>query len=139
MMSPRRSCRSCGRARRRSGVQALELLAQAHPNDPAVGQLLSDSLCSGRREEAQYAAGVLGRIGTEDARTALVSALTGKDANLAAAAAGALGQIGMTDQVKSALKSAAQSNPQVTTQVMQQLVQAGSPEGLRLAEELLNS
>src|SRR3569623_3473596 len=120
---------NAGGTRGQSRVQALALLAQAHPTAPAVGQLLSASLFSGRREEAQYAAGVLGRIGTEDARTALVSALPGNDANLAAAAAGALGQLGMTDQVKTALMSAAQSNPQVKTQELQQLVQAGSPEG----------
>ena len=76
------------------------MLAQATRTIPSVGQLLADSLFSGRREEAQYAAGVLGRIGTEDARQALVTALTGKDANLAAAAADALGQIGMTDSVE---------------------------------------
>ena len=104
---------------------------------PALGQLLSDSLFSGRRDEACYAASVLGRIGTEDARQALVAALTGKDKELAAAAAGALGQVGMTDSVKTALLSAAQSNPQVKMQVMNQLVQAGAPEGMRLAEEML--
>jgi HEAT repeat protein len=126
-------------ARGQTRVQALEVLAQSHPSDPSVGQLLTDSLFSGRHEEAQYAAGVLGRIGTEDARQALVTALTGKDANLAAAAANALGQVGMTDSVKAALMSAAQQSPLVKTQVMQQLVQSGAPEGLRLAEELLTS
>ena len=41
-------------ARRR--VQALDMLAQSHPSDPAVGQLLADSLFSGRRDEQNYAA-----------------------------------------------------------------------------------
>ena len=40
---------------------------------------------------------MLGRIGTEDARQALIAALTGKDKDLAAVAAGALGQVGLTD------------------------------------------
>ena len=87
--STSRGKRTARRASRRSRCSR-----RAHPSDPAVGQLLSDSLFSGRREEAQYAAGVLGRIGTEDARQALVAALSGKDATLAAAAASALGQIG---------------------------------------------
>src|SRR5205085_10249004 len=56
---------------------------------------------------------------------------------LAATAAGALGQMGMNDQVKSALLAASRDNPQVKLQVMNQLVSAGAPEGLRLAEEML--
>ena len=82
---------------------------------------------------------MLGRIGTEDARQALIAALTGKDKELAAAAAGALGQVGMTDQVKSALLVGGAAQPAVKMQVMQQLVQAGAPEGMRFAEEMLNS
>src|SRR5262249_31209104 len=60
-----------GKARGQTRVSALEMLAQAHPGDPAVGQLLSDALFSGRRDEATYAANVLGRMATEDARQAL--------------------------------------------------------------------
>jgi HEAT repeat protein len=81
----------------------------------------------------------MGRIGTEDSRQALVTALTGKDKDLAAAAAGALGQMGMTDQTKSALLSAARENPAVKMQVMQQLIQNGAPEGMRMAEEMLSA
>jgi HEAT repeat protein len=44
----------------------------------------------------------------------------------------------MTDPVKTALMSAAQSSPEVKQQVMGQLIQAGDPDGLRLAEDLLN-
>ena len=74
---------------------------------------------------------MLGRIGTEDARQALITALTGKDKELAAAAAGALGQMGMTDSARPRCSRAARDNPQVKMQVMQQLVQNGAPEGLR--------
>ena len=125
-------------SRGQARVTALETLAQTHPSDPAVGQLLSDALFSGRREESAYAATVMGRLGTEDARQALVVALTGKDEQLAAAAAGALGQMGMTDTVKTALLGAARDNPHVKMQVMNQLVALGAPEGLRLAEEMLS-
>ncbi|HWU90058.1 MAG TPA: HEAT repeat domain-containing protein, partial [Kofleriaceae bacterium] len=99
---------------------------------------LSDSLFSGRPEEARYAAGVLGRIGTEESRQALIAALGDKDKNLAAAAAGALGQSAFDDSVKGALLSAAQSNPAVKMQVMNHLLRAGAPEGLRLAEDLID-
>jgi HEAT repeat protein len=114
------------------------MLAQSRPGDAGLGQLLNDSLFSGRHDEASYAANVLGRIGTEGARQALVSALSGKDKELASVAAAALGQLGMTDSVKTALLSAAQASPDVKQQVMNQLLQAGAPEGLRFAEELLN-
>ncbi|MBA3821368.1 MAG: HEAT repeat domain-containing protein, partial [Deltaproteobacteria bacterium] len=74
----------------------------------------------------------------EDARQALLAALGDKDKDLATIAAGALGNLGMTDQVKGALLAASRDNPQVTMQVMHQLLQAGAPEGLRLAEDMLN-
>ena len=75
---PRRSTRSldiAGKSRGQTRVSALDMLAQSRPADPAVGQLLRDSLFSGRRDEARYAASVLGRIGTEEARQALIAAL----------------------------------------------------------------
>jgi HEAT repeat protein len=97
-----------------------------------------DSLFSGRRDEAQNAAYTLGRIGTEDARQALLGAVTGDDEQLAQAAIGALGQMGGTEDVRGALLKAAQNGkPQVKQQAIQQLVQSGSPEGMKLAEAAL--
>ncbi len=128
-----------GKTRGNTRVNALDLLANARPSDPAVSQLLSDSLFSGRRDEANYAAMVLGRIGTQDARDALISALRGNDKDLAGVAASTLGNMGMNEQVKSALIAAARENPAVKAQVMQQLVQSGAPEGLRFAQEMLDS
>ena len=55
----RRSTRSstiAGKTRGNTRVNALDLLAQSRPSDPALAQLLSDSLFSGRRDEASYAA-----------------------------------------------------------------------------------
>src|SRR6185503_12540541 len=126
------------KSRGQTRVQALDMLAQSHPADPAVGQLLSDALFSGRRDEANYAASVMSRLGTEDSRQALITALTGSDKELQSVAAGALGQMGMTESVKAALLTAARDNPQVKMQVMQQLVQNGNAEGLRLADEILS-
>jgi HEAT repeat protein len=128
-----------GKTRGQTRVSALDVLAQARPSDPAIGQLLSDSLFSGRPEEARYAASVLGRIGNEDARQSLIAALSDKDKGVAAAAAAALGQAGLGEGVKSALLTAAQGNPSIKMTVMMQLLQGGAPEGLRLAEELMES
>ena len=119
-------------------LNALDLLAYARPADPAVAQLLIDTMFTGRRDEATYAAGVLGRISTDDARSALTAALTGKDENVAAAAASALAQLGLSAQVKATLLAAAQTSPALKLQVMQQLAGVGAPEGLRLAAEMIN-
>ncbi len=128
-----------GKVHGQARVSALELLAQHRPSDQAVETLLGDSLFSGRRTEAQYAAGVLGRVGTEQARQMLLSALTGDDKNLSVAAANALGQNATDPAVKSALLAAARENPKIRGQLMQQLVRLGAPEGLRLAEDMLSS
>ncbi len=127
-----------GRSRGPTRIGALEALAQARPSDPAIGQLLGDSLFSGRSDEARQAAAVLGRLGTDDARQALITALGDPDRHLAVAAANALRQTGLTDAVKTALISAARDNPEIKQSAMGRLLAAGAPEGLRLAEELLD-
>ena len=127
-----------GKSRGPSRVAALDLLAAKRPTDPALEALLADSLFSGRRDEATYAASVLGRLNTEQSRTTLITALQGSDKQLALAAAGALGQTAMTDRVKSLLLAAARDNDQIKMQVMHQLINAGAPEGLRLADEVLS-
>ena len=129
-----------GKTRGQTRVNALDMLAQSRPSDPAVGAAPQRlAVLWPPRRGARTPATVLGRIGTEEARQTLIAALTGKDKDLAAAAAGALGQVGMTDSVKTALLGAAQANPQVKLQVMHQLINAGAPEGLRMAEEMLAS
>lgn len=127
-----------GKTRGQTRVGALDMIALARPTDPALAQLLSDSLFSGRRDESGYAANVLGRMGTDDARQALIAALGDKDKQLVHAAASALSQAGLTPQVKTALLAAAQHDPQMKAQIMNQFLHAGAPEGIRLAEEVLN-
>jgi HEAT repeat protein len=80
---------------------------------------------------------VLARRGSDSARQALVGALGGKDKDLATIAAASLGQLGLTEPVKTALLSAAQANPDVKQHVMGQLLQAGDPDGMRLAQDML--
>ena len=126
-----------GKSRGTTRITALEMLSQKRPGDPVLEALLADSLFSGRRDESTFAAAVLGRIGTEQARQTLLTALQGNDKQLAMAAAGALGQSAMTDTVKTALLAASRENPAMRAQVMHQLINAGAPEGMRLAEEVL--
>lgn len=118
-------------------IQGLELVSRARPHDPQVTQLLADSLTSGRRDEAQYAAGVLARMGGSDAQHALLAALNGKDKALAQAVAQNMGSMVSDETVKAALLSAGQTNPEIKATLMTQLVNNGSPDGMKLAEELL--
>ncbi len=127
-----------GKSRGTTRIMSLEVLSQRRPGDPVLEALLADSLFSGRRDESSFAANALGRIGTEQARQTLITALQGGDKQLAMAAAAALGQGSMTDSVKSALLAASRDNPALKNQVMHQLINAGAPEGMRLAEEVLN-
>lgn len=118
--------------------QAFEMLAQVRPGDPNLTAMLTDSLFSGKQGEASDAASILGRIGTEAARQALIKALGDKSVKVAGAAASALGQGSMTDEVKQSLLAAAAGNEKVKWNVMAQLVQAGAPEGYQLAMQVLD-
>ena len=120
-------------------MTALEMLIQNRPGDPALTKLVSDSLLSGRPEEAGYAAQLLGRMGTADAKAALIMAIGGKDKNLTMAAITALAQNGVGPKEKAALLSAARStDPQVRALAANQLLMSGAPEGIALAGELIN-
>jgi HEAT repeat protein len=127
-----------GRSRGTTRVSALEMLASHRPGDPSIEALLSDSLFSGRRDEAAYAAGVLGRLSTEQSRHTLVAALTGTDKAVAVAAAQALAGAAVTGEVKTALLAAAREHKSLRMQVANQLIHAGAPEGLTLAAEMLD-
>jgi HEAT repeat protein len=119
-------------------VQALDMLAQVRPGDAAVGQLLIDAMFSGRQNESQSAVWTLARLGTDDAKQAMITALTGDDENLAAQVAGAIGQAGMTKPIREALVSAAKNGKgQVKSQAMSQLINNGTEEGMQLAEAAL--
>jgi len=87
---------------------------------------------------AMYAANVLGQLGTEPARQALLGALTRKDADLATVAGGGPGRGRHRGPVKTALLSGGAAQPRrSSSKLMGQLLQAGEPEGMRMAEELL--
>jgi HEAT repeat protein len=119
--------------------RALAILGEARPDDPVVAKLLRDSVQSRDPEEAAAAAAALSKVGTEDARDALVAALASTDASVARNAAGSLAKFRLTDDVTSALKSAVVAHPELQTQVMQQLIAGGSSYGVELAKQAINS
>jgi HEAT repeat protein len=126
------------KARGENRAQALEMLAQVRPADPAVNQLLIDAVFSGRPNEAHQAVYTLARLGTEESREALITALTGDDEQLASAVAGSISQAGMTRPIRDALAEAARSGkPSVKAQALTQLISAGTEEGIQLAEAAL--
>lgn len=118
-------------------ARALEILAGARPDDPRVGKLLADALRSSDPEVAGAAASALAKVGTSDARDALVGALASSDSSVVANAASSLASYRMTDDMTAALRRAVAAHPELEPQVMAQLVGAGSPLGIELARKAL--
>lgn len=117
--------------------RALGILGEARPDDPVVARLLHDAVQSSNVEEAAAAAAALARVGTPEARDALIAALGNRDASVAGTAAASLSKFRLTDDVASALRAATTTHPELASQVMQQLMAAGSPLGLDLAKQAL--
>ncbi len=118
-------------------ASALELLANARPGDPVVADLLADSLLSGRQDEAATAARLLAKVHSEDAEQVLIAALSGDDHEAVQQTLHAVGREPLSDPIKDALLAAARKDPSLEEDVMDQLVQAGAPEGLAIAERRL--
>ena len=119
-------------------LAAINLLAQ-HAGNPEVARLLRDRLEHGGPEEAAAAAAALANAGTQEARDALVAALSNGDDDLTRIALDSLGQFRLTDDMSNALLAAAHANPDLAPAVMSRLVNEGSPKGLELARTALAS
>ncbi|HUS28584.1 MAG TPA: HEAT repeat domain-containing protein, partial [Kofleriaceae bacterium] len=120
-------------------AQALRMLAQANPGDPAVFELLRDTLRTGTPDEAVAALAVLARAGTEDAREAIVAAVSSSDADICGAAVAAMANFRMTPEAANALRGAAEAHPELASSVMRQLFTVNSPVAVQIAERLLRS
>ncbi|NVB82635.1 MAG: hypothetical protein HOV81_29925 [Kofleriaceae bacterium] len=118
---------------------ALRMLASTTPTDPALMEVVRESMHSSSTDEAVAAISVLGRAGSEEARDALVEVLGSSDSQVAAAAVSAMEGFRPTETVAAALQSAASAHPELELPVMQQLLTAGSPAGLAIAEKALRS
>jgi HEAT repeat protein len=117
--------------------RALEMLGEARPDDPVVARLLHDSVQSSDADEAAAAAAALSRVGTPQARDALIAALGNRDPSVARNAAMSLSKFRITDEVTAALRAATVAHPELSSLVMHQLLAAGSPHGLELAKRAL--
>ncbi|HEY5944194.1 MAG TPA: HEAT repeat domain-containing protein, partial [Kofleriaceae bacterium] len=118
--------------------RALGMLGDARPDDPVVAKLLHDSVQSSNPDEAAAAATALSKVGTPDARDALVAAVRSADLDVARNAAASLSKFRLTDDVTAALRSAIVAHPELKVAVMQQLVAGGSPFGLALAKQAIS-
>ncbi|HTL34007.1 MAG TPA: HEAT repeat domain-containing protein [Kofleriaceae bacterium] len=118
---------------------ALRMLASTQPGEPAVFELLRDTVRGGTSDEAVAALGVLSKAGSEDARELIVSALTNSSADVVGAAVTALASFRMTPEAANALRSAAESHPELASGVMRQLFTVNSPVAVQIADRLLRS
>jgi HEAT repeat protein len=117
--------------------RVLELVAAARPSDPAVTELLREGLHGSDASTQQVAAAALGRVGTDEARDALVVALAGSDLEIKQAALQALAGYRLTTEASAAIESAVTSDPRLLPEALQRLLQARSPLALRLADRAL--
>jgi HEAT repeat protein len=117
--------------------RALGMLGDARPDDPVVGKLLHDAVQSTNPDEAAAAAAALAKVGTPEARDALVAALTNADLDVARNALTSLGKFRLSDEATAAYRTAIVAHPELKTQVMQQLVAGGTPFGLELAKQAI--
>lgn len=117
-------------------VAALELVVRTRPADPQTLLLLRESLLGGEIDEQRAAATALGKVGTDEAREALVRALGSPD--VAHAALGALSAYRLDEATSSAIMSAASSNAELLPEAMRRLLSAGVADGLQLAQRALD-
>ncbi|HEX5057763.1 MAG TPA: HEAT repeat domain-containing protein [Kofleriaceae bacterium] len=120
-------------------ARAIGILGDAKPDDPVVGKLLRDSVQSRDPDEAAAAAAALAKVGTPEARDALVAALGSTDGQVARNAMSSLSKFRLTDDTTAAMRTALVSHPELKSQVMQQLLSGGSPYGLELAKDALTN
>lgn len=120
-------------------IRAFGLFASDRRGDPAVGEMLRESLRSHDSDEAIAAANALASAGTDDARTALIAALSTSDEGLRYATVRALDNYRLDDSSAAALASAGERDPNVANLVMRKLIAVGSPHGIRLAETAIHS
>ncbi|HEY5923955.1 MAG TPA: HEAT repeat domain-containing protein [Kofleriaceae bacterium] len=118
-------------------ARALGILGAARPEDAVVAKLLSESVQSGDTDVAAAAATALAKVGTPEARDALVAALRSSDVDVARNAAASLARFRVTDDVTAAMSSAITNHPDLKQHVMHQLIGAGSPLGIELAKQAL--
>lgn len=120
-------------------LDALALLDSTQAGEPAVFELLRDTVRTGSPDEVKVALRVLGRNSSPEARDVIISALSNSDTEIVSTAIGALEKFRMTPEITNALRSVADAHPELRVVVMQQLFNAGSPAAVDIAEKLIHS
>jgi HEAT repeat protein len=120
-------------------LDALSLLDATQSGEPAVFELLRDTVRTGTPDEIKVALRVLSRNSSTDARDVIIGALNNSDIEIVSTAIGALEKFRMTPEITNALRSVADSHSELRVAVMQQLFNAGSPVAIDIAEKLIHS
>ncbi len=115
--------------RGQASVEALRILGDQRGSDPEVQTVLLDALYSGVPSKVQTAGWALANSGSEDARAALLGALSSDNPMLANAAMSAVGQLGHGPEVLEALHNIASEsdNPQLKSSALYQLASSRDP------------
>ncbi len=126
--------------RGQASVEALRILGEHRASDPEAQGLLIEALYSGVPDKAQSASWALANSGSEEARSALLSALESDSPMLANAAMGALGQLGEGPEVTEALQRIVgkTDNPQLKASALYQLSRSGDPESTALVVKAIS-
>lgn len=120
-------------------LDALALLDSTQAGEPAVFELLRDTVRTGTPDEVKVALRVLSRSSSPEARDVIIGALSNSDTDIVSTAIGALEKFRMTPEITNALRSVADAHPELRVAVMQQLFNAGSPVAIQIAERLIHS
>ena len=125
------------RSRNDDGGAALKTLADARPDDATVRQLLREQLRGGPPASARVAAEALAALGTDEARDALLDAAMSSNLDLAGTAVSSLAKFRLSGATAERLRSIALAHPELAGPVMDQLISAGGPTGIQMAESAL--
>lgn len=126
--------------RGQASIEALRMLGNQRASDPEVQTVLLDALYSGVPNKVQTAGWALASSGSEEARAALLGALSSENPMLANAAMSAIGQLGNGPEVLEALQAIASDsdNPQLKSSALYQLANSQDPSSTDLVVQAIS-
>ncbi len=127
--------------RGQASIEALRMLGNQRASDPEVQTVLLDALYSGVPNKVQTAGWALASSGSEDARAALLGALSSDNPMLANAAMSAINQLGSGPEVVEALQAIASDsdNPQLKSSALYQLANSQDPSSTDLVVQAISN
>jgi HEAT repeat protein len=118
-------------------VHALTSLAEARPEDPRTVERLGQLLVDGRRYDSHAAAAALRRIGTPEARAALVEATESDVSDTAQAAVYALAELADPQDHAMLVEIARTGDPRTRGLALEALVRNQVPGALEIAASMI--